>query len=119
MLREVGLEIGPGRLQDSLRGLDLVDLTSQDDVYWALRQTLVSRRDELELFDRAFAAWFLRAPVLAPLRTLPQPQARPVAVAQSEADASRRRRGRAPTATTRSSSGPRRPSFCGRRTSRR
>src|SRR5215470_17694530 len=81
VLREVGLEVGPGRLQDALRGLDEVDLTSQDDVYWALRQTLVSRRDELELFDRAFAAWFLRAPVLAPLRSLPQPQARPVTVA--------------------------------------
>jgi uncharacterized protein len=81
VLREVGLEVGPGRLQDALRGLDAVDLTSQDDVYWALRQTLVSRRDELELFDRAFAAWFLRAPVLAPLRSLPKPEARPVAVA--------------------------------------
>jgi uncharacterized protein with von Willebrand factor type A (vWA) domain len=86
VLREVGLEVGPGRLQDALRGLDAVDLTSQDDVYWALRQTLVSRRDELDLFDRAFAAWFLRAPVLAPLRSLPQPQARPVALA---AEASR------------------------------
>lgn len=84
VLREVGLEVGPGRLQDALKGLDAVDLTSQDDVYWALRQTLVSRRDELELFDRAFAAWFLRAPVTAPLRTLPQPQALQVAVAQAE-----------------------------------
>jgi uncharacterized protein with von Willebrand factor type A (vWA) domain len=84
VLREVGLEVGPGRLQDAVRALDAVELTAQDDVYWALRQTLVSRRDEIELFDRAFAAWFLRAPVLAPLRTLPQPQARPVAVGRSE-----------------------------------
>ncbi len=84
VLREVGLEIGPGRLQDSVRALDAVDLTSQDDVYWSLRQTLVSRRDELELFDRAFAAWFLRAPVLAPMRSLPQPQARQVAAPRVE-----------------------------------
>jgi uncharacterized protein with von Willebrand factor type A (vWA) domain len=84
VLREVGLEIGPGRLEDAVRALGAVDLTSQDDVYWALRQTLVSRRDELELFDRAFAAWFLRAPVLAPLRALPQPQARQVAAPRAE-----------------------------------
>jgi uncharacterized protein with von Willebrand factor type A (vWA) domain len=84
VLREVGLEVGPGRLQDAVRGLDAIELTSQDDVYWALRQTLVSRRDEIELFDRAFAAWFLRAPVSAPLRSIPQPEARPVAVARSE-----------------------------------
>jgi uncharacterized protein with von Willebrand factor type A (vWA) domain len=49
-----------------VRGLGAVDLTRQDDVYFALRQTLVSRHDELELFDRAFVAWFLRGPV-APL----------------------------------------------------
>jgi uncharacterized protein with von Willebrand factor type A (vWA) domain len=62
VLREAGLEVGPGRLADALAGLDLVDLTSRDDVYWTLRQTLVSRRDDLEPFDAAFRAWFLRAP---------------------------------------------------------
>lgn len=68
VLREAGLEIGPGRLTDALRALDAVDLTSRDDVYFSLRQTLVSRRDELATFDRAFEAWFLREPVLAPAR---------------------------------------------------
>ena len=60
VLREVGLEVGPGRTIDALRALDAVDLTRQEDVYFALRQTLVSRHDELDLFDRAFLAWFLR-----------------------------------------------------------
>ena len=69
VLREVGLEVGPGRVADALRGLGAVDLTRQEDVYFALRQTLVSRHDELDLFDRAFNAWFLRAPVLPPVRT--------------------------------------------------
>ncbi len=68
VLREAGLEVGPGRVADALRGLDAVDLTRQEDVYFALRQTLVSRHDELDLFDRAFLAWFLRAPVLPPGR---------------------------------------------------
>ena len=66
ILREVGIEVGPGRVEDAVRGLGAVDLTRQDDVYFTLRQTLVSRNDELELFDRAFVAWFLRGPV-APL----------------------------------------------------
>jgi uncharacterized protein len=69
VLREAGLEIGPGRVSDALAALDAVDLARQEDVYFALRQTLVARRDELELFDRAFSAWFLRAPVLPPVRT--------------------------------------------------
>jgi uncharacterized protein with von Willebrand factor type A (vWA) domain len=69
VLREAGLEVGPGRLADALTGLDQVDLECQDDVYWTLRQTLVSRHDQLDVFDRAFRAWFLRSPVLAPRRT--------------------------------------------------
>ena len=75
VLREVGLEVGPARVADALRGIDAVDLTRQEDVYFALRQTLVSRHDELELFDRAFSAWFLRAPVLPPVRGVPSPVA--------------------------------------------
>jgi hypothetical protein len=60
VLREAGLEVGPGRLSDALAGLDSVDLTRSDDVYWTLRQTLVARREDLAAFDAAFHAWFLR-----------------------------------------------------------
>ena len=68
VLREVGIEVGPGRLVDAVRALGAVDLTRRDDVYFALRQTLVSRHDELDVFDRAFRAWFLRTSALASLR---------------------------------------------------
>jgi uncharacterized protein len=68
VLREAGLEVGPGRLADALQGLDEVGLTRQDDVYWTLRTTLVARREEIEPFDRAFQAWFLRMPFVAPPR---------------------------------------------------
>ena len=37
ILREAGLEVGPGRMQDALLGLAAVDLSNRDDVYWALR----------------------------------------------------------------------------------
>ncbi len=69
ILREAGLEVGAGRLADALRGLDAVELARRDDVYWTLRQTLVSGADGLDAFDRAFAAWFLRTPELAPSQT--------------------------------------------------
>jgi hypothetical protein len=69
VLREAGLEVGPGRISDAMKGLDAIDLGRRDDVYWTLRQTLVSRADDIDAFDRAFAAWFLRAPELAPPRT--------------------------------------------------
>lgn len=68
VLREAGIEVGPGRIADTVRGLGAVDLTRQEDVYFTLRQTLVSRHDELELFDRAFVAWFLGGPVVPLVR---------------------------------------------------
>jgi uncharacterized protein with von Willebrand factor type A (vWA) domain len=61
-LRAGGAEVGPARLADAVRALDVVGLESERDVYFALRQTLVSRRDELELFDRAYTAWRGAAP---------------------------------------------------------
>jgi uncharacterized protein with von Willebrand factor type A (vWA) domain len=89
ILREAGLEVGPGRLADALAGLDLVDLARQEDVYWVLRQTLVSRHEDLELFDRAFRAWFLRAP------TAPGEQRRQPEVVRLERKAAERRQGEA------------------------
>jgi uncharacterized protein with von Willebrand factor type A (vWA) domain len=74
VLRQAGLEVGPGRIADGLRGLDQVDLTRRDDVYWALRANFVTRHDELAIFDRAFDAWFLRAPH-SPFEVPPPPQA--------------------------------------------
>jgi uncharacterized protein len=68
VLREAGLEVGPGRVADALTALDAVELGRQEDVYWSLRTTLVTRREEIEPFDRAFNAWFLRAPVLPEAR---------------------------------------------------
>jgi uncharacterized protein len=72
VLRAAGLEVGPGRVSDALRGLAVIDLRRQDDVYWTLRQTLASRVEDLETFDRAFRAWFLRA-AAAPRPAAPSP----------------------------------------------
>ena len=74
VLREGGLEVGPRRIVDALAGLDAVDLARQDDVYWTLRQTLVARREDLEVFDKAFDAWFLRAAGATPLREPERPR---------------------------------------------
>jgi uncharacterized protein with von Willebrand factor type A (vWA) domain len=63
ILREAGLEVGPGRLKDAIQGLDAIDLARRDEVYQALCCTLVSRRDDLPVFDAAFRAFWDRSPV--------------------------------------------------------
>jgi uncharacterized protein with von Willebrand factor type A (vWA) domain len=60
VLRSAGAEVGPGRLQDAVRALEVVDLRSRDEVYWALRCTLVSHEKDLDAFDAAFAAFWER-----------------------------------------------------------
>ena len=74
VLREAGLEIGPGRVADALEALDHVGVTRQEDVYWTLRTTLVARREELEPFDRAFDAWFLGRRFTPPARPRDDPR---------------------------------------------
>jgi uncharacterized protein with von Willebrand factor type A (vWA) domain len=61
-LREGGLEVGPGRLQDAIVSLTAVDPTERDDVYWALRCTLCSHQEHLEAFEQAFDAFWLGNP---------------------------------------------------------
>jgi uncharacterized protein with von Willebrand factor type A (vWA) domain len=66
VLREAGAEVGPGRLQDAVLALETVDLRSRDEVYWAMRCTLVSHQKDIEAFDAAFSAFWERTPSSAP-----------------------------------------------------
>jgi uncharacterized protein with von Willebrand factor type A (vWA) domain len=87
VLREAGLQVGAGRIADAITGLEHVDLGREEDVYWTLRTTLVARREELEPFDRAFRAWFLRAPVTPPARPRDDPRTSPRGARRTRRDA--------------------------------
>jgi uncharacterized protein with von Willebrand factor type A (vWA) domain len=54
-LRAEGLAAGPGRVADFCRATALV---GPADVYWAGRATLVSRPEEVPVYDRVFRAHF-------------------------------------------------------------
>ncbi len=58
LLREAGLPVGSDRIHTAIHTLGFVDLRQRDDVYWALHATLVSRREEREIFDHAFRIFF-------------------------------------------------------------
>jgi uncharacterized protein with von Willebrand factor type A (vWA) domain len=75
-LREAGLEVGPQRLAEALTGLTKVDVGNPEDVYWTLRTTLVTKVEEIEAFDRAFQAWFMRVPVRPEARKVEMPPTR-------------------------------------------
>jgi uncharacterized protein with von Willebrand factor type A (vWA) domain len=54
ILRGAGLRVGTDRLVEFARALEELDASRRDDVYWAGLVTLVSRREDMETYDRAF-----------------------------------------------------------------
>jgi len=54
VLRAAGLPIGPDRVIDAVRALDVSDIGRRDDFYWTLASVLIDRREQFELFDQAF-----------------------------------------------------------------
>jgi uncharacterized protein with von Willebrand factor type A (vWA) domain len=53
-LRKAGVPVGPDRVMDGLRALELAGIENRDDFYWALASVFLSRREQFELFDHAF-----------------------------------------------------------------
>ncbi len=53
-LRRLGMEVTPAQIQELVRALAHVDLSRRGDVKDAARAVLVSRREQIPLFDRAF-----------------------------------------------------------------
>ena len=53
-LRKAGVPVGPDRVMDGLRALELAGVENRDDFYWALASVFLSRREHFELFDQAF-----------------------------------------------------------------
>jgi uncharacterized protein len=62
LLRRAGLAAGPDRVAGFVRALEELDVARRDDVYWAGRVTLCSRWEDLEIYDRAFRAFWEDVP---------------------------------------------------------
>lgn len=60
VLRGAGLAVGTDRLVGFARALEELDAGRREDVYWAGRITLTSRPEDIEVYDRAFEAFWER-----------------------------------------------------------
>ncbi|MCH0566513.1 hypothetical protein I3F54_25540, partial [Streptomyces sp. MUM 2J] len=75
-LRAAGVDASAERLQAFLRAVDVLGAEARTDVYWAGRLTLCGGRDDLERYERVFAAWFGPGPQPRAARR-PAPRPRP------------------------------------------
>ena len=67
LLREAGVRVGPGSTLDALRAIEAVGVTRREDLFWSLHAVLVTRRDDHEVFRRAFELFWRD-----PTRSLPE-----------------------------------------------
>jgi uncharacterized protein with von Willebrand factor type A (vWA) domain len=71
VLRGAGLSVPVGSVIDYTRALTAVGVTRPARVYWAGRATLVTRPEDVAMYDRAFAAFYTGA--WLELRSAPSP----------------------------------------------
>ena len=63
VLRAAGLPIGPDRVLDAVRALEVAGVERREDFYWTLASVFLARREQFEIYDQAFRI-FWRDPQL-------------------------------------------------------
>jgi uncharacterized protein len=58
LLRQRGLAVGTNRILMFCRAAAIIGVSDRRSLYWAGRTTLIGRKEDIEAFDRAFAAYF-------------------------------------------------------------
>ncbi len=57
-LRRAGVPVGPDRVLDALRALEITGVARRDDFYWSLAAVFLNRREHFEVFDQAFGLFW-------------------------------------------------------------
>jgi len=63
LLRTAGLRLGPDRVVDCVKALELTDCNRRDDWYWTMSAVFLSKEEQRPIFDQAFRI-FWRDPKL-------------------------------------------------------
>jgi uncharacterized protein len=65
VLRGAGLPVGPDRVIDALRALEIAGVNNREDFYWTLASVFLDRREQFEVFDQAFHVFWRNPQLLA------------------------------------------------------
>ncbi|MDJ0942002.1 MAG: VWA domain-containing protein [Kiloniellales bacterium] len=83
-LRAAGLPVGPGKVLQAIRAVEVAGIQRREDFYWALHAVLVNRRDQREIFDQAFHVFWRNPKILEKMMSLLLPDVRPSATGSPE-----------------------------------
>jgi uncharacterized protein with von Willebrand factor type A (vWA) domain len=74
VLRAAGLPVGPGRVLEAVKAVEIVGLDRREDFYWTLFSVFVNRQDQRELFDQAFHIFWRNPKILERMMDLLLPK---------------------------------------------
>ena len=89
-LRAAGIPVGPGRVLDALKAVEVVGVARRSDLYWTLFAVFVDRQDQRELFDQCFHVFWRDPQILERMMSLLLPQLEQEGPAPPEQEVSRR-----------------------------
>ncbi|MGE5794909.1 MAG: vWA domain-containing protein [Bacteroidota bacterium] len=74
VLRGAGLPVGPDKVIDALKALQVAGVERRDDFYWTLASLFLDRREQFELYDQAFHIFWRDPKMLERVMALFLPQ---------------------------------------------
>ncbi len=76
VLRGAGLPVGPDRVIDALRALEIAGVGNREDFYWTLASVFLGRREQFDVFDQAFHVFWRNPQLLERVMALLLPRVR-------------------------------------------
>jgi hypothetical protein len=73
VLRRAGLPVGPGKVIEALKAVEVAGVRRREDFYWTLHAVFVNRRDQRELFDQTFHIFWRNPELLEKMMSLVLP----------------------------------------------
>jgi uncharacterized protein with von Willebrand factor type A (vWA) domain len=73
-LRGAGVPVGPNRVLDALRALEIAGVGNREDFYWTLASVFLDRREQFDLFDQAFHVFWRNPRLLERMMSIALPQ---------------------------------------------
>jgi uncharacterized protein with von Willebrand factor type A (vWA) domain len=70
-LRRAGLTVSTGQGIEAAQALELIDLASRDQVYYAMRSLLLKRKEDIPVFDVIFNRFWCKQQPIAPAQKTP------------------------------------------------
>ncbi len=74
VLRRAGLPIGPNRVIDAVKAVEVAGLTRREDFYWTMAAVFIDKREQFELFDQAFQMFWRNPRLLERALSLLMPE---------------------------------------------